>query len=209
MSIRPIHIQLPGQAHPEHIEVPSMEIGGSQNDSQIPPEPASRPKRRRNAHVRKASARTLARKWLLQFASYRGANWRRIMARATNILIVDDDADFREALRTVLEAEGCTVYEAADGQVALGILLHVVPHLILFDLEMPGMNGWDLHAELQRDAALAAIPIGVLSCSANKRPTGSMHVLNKPVDLPNLLGLLRAIEAPNKPSTAPRLGPAP
>jgi CheY-like chemotaxis protein len=128
------------------------------------------------------------------------------MARATHILIVDDDDDFREALRNVLEAEGCIVFDAADGKMALGILLHVVPHLILFDLHMPGMNGWELYAELQKDKTLATIPVGVLSSSAHKRPAGSMHVLNKPIDLPNLLGLLRAIEAPDTPSYAPRLG---
>lgn len=118
------------------------------------------------------------------------------MTRATHVLIVDDDHDFREALRGVLEAEGCTVYEAADGNAALAILLNVVPHLILFDLQMPGMNGWDLHAELQKDAALAAIPLGVLSSAAHTRPAGAMHVLSKPIDLPNLLGLLHAIDAP-------------
>jgi len=128
------------------------------------------------------------------------------MARATSILIIDDDDDFREALRGVLEAEGCAVYEAADGKTALGILRNVVPHLILFDLNMPGMSGWDLYAELQKDTALAAIPIGVLSASAHTRPTGSMHVLNKPIDLPNLLGLLRAIDAPDQLSRVPRLG---
>jgi CheY-like chemotaxis protein len=128
------------------------------------------------------------------------------MTRATQILIIDDDDDFREALRDVLEAEGCTVYDAADGKTALGILLNVVPHLILFDLEMPGMNGWDLYAELQKNAALAAIPIGVLSASAHTRPSGLMHVLNKPIDLPNLMGLLRAVDAPREPSYPPRLG---
>ena len=119
------------------------------------------------------------------------------MGRATHILIVDDDDDFREALRGVLEAEGCTVYEAADGNAALAILVCFVPHLILFDLQMPGMNGWDLYTELQKDATLAAIPLGVLSSAAHKRPAGAMHVLNKPIDLPNLLGLLRAIDAPD------------
>jgi CheY-like chemotaxis protein len=128
-----------------------------------------------------------------------------MMARATNILIVDDDDDFREALRGLLEGEGCTVYEATDGKTALGILRSVVPHLILFDLNMPGMSGWDLYAELQKDVALAAIPVGVLSSSAHSRPTGRMHVLNKPIDLPNLLGLLRAIDAPDQLSRVPRL----
>jgi CheY-like chemotaxis protein len=120
----------------------------------------------------------------------------KIMARATHILMVDDDDDFREALRGFLEGEGYTVYEAADGMRALRILLEVVPHFILFDLQMPVMNGWELYAALQKDAALAAIPIGVLSSRAHHRPFGSMHVLSKPVDLPKLMGLLGAIDAP-------------
>ena len=118
------------------------------------------------------------------------------MARSTHILIVDDDDDFRDALRGVLEGEGCTVYEAANGKIALRILLDVVPDLILFDLNMPVMSGWALYAELQKDAALAAIPIGVLSSNAHQRPSGSMHLLSKPVDLPKLMGLLDAIDAP-------------
>jgi CheY-like chemotaxis protein len=118
------------------------------------------------------------------------------MARANRILIIDDDDDFREALRGVLEAESCTVYDAADGKAALSILQRVLPQLILLDLQMPGMNGWDLYAELQKDATLAAIPLAVLSAAAHKRPAGAMHVLHKPIDLPNLLGLLRLIEEP-------------
>jgi len=131
-----------------------------------------------------------------------------LMERATRILIVDDDADFRTALREVLEAEGCVIWQAADGKAALCILRSTAsPHLILLDLMMPVMNGWDLYEELQKDPALAAIPIAVLSAVARKRPTGVMHELHKPIDLPNLLGLLHAIEAPDRPSSATQLRP--
>jgi CheY-like chemotaxis protein len=85
------------------------------------------------------------------------------MERATRILIVDDDADFREALRQVLEEEGCAVQEAADGKIALAVLRSdAPPHLILLDLRMPVMNGWDLYAALQKDRVLATIPIAIL-----------------------------------------------
>jgi len=128
------------------------------------------------------------------------------MGRATRILIVDDDDDFRETLRGVLEDEGCTVLDAGDGRAALRLLRTVtLPHLILLDLMMPVMNGWDLYAELQRDPELAAIPVGVLSGVGQMRPFGKMHELHKPIDLPNLLGLLHAIDAPDSPSTAVRL----
>jgi CheY-like chemotaxis protein len=128
------------------------------------------------------------------------------MEHASRILVVDDDAEFRAVLRQVLEAEGCVVSEAPDGRTALSILRStVLPHLILLDLMMPVMNGWDFHAELQKDPSLAAIPVAVLSAVGQMRPFGAMHELHKPIDLPNLLGLLQAIEAPERPSTAARL----
>jgi CheY-like chemotaxis protein len=122
------------------------------------------------------------------------------MTRATRILIVDDDADFSAVMRDVLEDQGCTVQGAADGSEALRVLRGgPLPHLILFDLRMPGMNGWEFYDELQREPGLAAVPLAVLSAVSCARPGGAMHVLHKPIDLPNLLGLLHAIEAPDQP----------
>jgi CheY-like chemotaxis protein len=118
-------------------------------------------------------------------------------------MIVDDDADFSAVLRDILRDEGCTVLEAADGREALRILHgEPLPHLILFDLRMPVMNGWEFHDALQREPDLAAIPLAVLSAVSCARPSGAMHVLHKPIDLQNLLGLLQAIEAPDRPSAS-------
>jgi len=83
-----------------------------------------------------------------------------------------------------------------------------LPHLILLDLMMPVMNGWDFHAEMQKDPSLAAIPVAVLSAVGRMRPFGAMHELHKPIDLPNLMGLLHAINVPDRPSTAVRLYPS-
>jgi CheY-like chemotaxis protein len=131
------------------------------------------------------------------------------MGHASKVLIVDDEVEFRAILRQVLEDEGCTVTEAADGKAALRVLRsNPLPDLILLDLMMPVMNGWDFHAEMQKDSALASIPVAVLSSVGRLRPFGPMHELHKPVDLPNLLGLLHALEAPDRPSTPIRLGPA-
>jgi CheY-like chemotaxis protein len=131
-----------------------------------------------------------------------------VMGRATLILIVDDETDFRTAMREVLEGEGCTVLEAADGKAALVILQDTaLPHLILLDLRMPVMNGWDFYAQLQKEPVFAAIPVAILSAVEASRPSGVMHVLHKPIDLPNLLGLLGAIEAPERPSRPPQLHP--
>jgi CheY-like chemotaxis protein len=130
------------------------------------------------------------------------------MGRANLILIVDDDVDFRLTLRQVLEDEGCIVRDAADGKAALLAIKEAIPDLVILDLMMPVMNGWDLYAELQREPLLAAIPVAVLSGVARMRPFGAMHEIHKPVDLPSLLGLLQAIETPSRPSRASRLPPA-
>ena len=78
--------------------------------------------------------------------------------------VVDDDPDMREALRLVLELRGYSVEEAADGQRALE-LLRSNPGccLILLDLMMPGMNGWQFRKAQQEAPELAAIPVVVLS----------------------------------------------
>jgi CheY-like chemotaxis protein len=127
------------------------------------------------------------------------------MPRARNILIVDDDLEFRAALREVLQQEGCTVFEAGDGKAALAVLRTVLPDLIFLDLMMPVMNGWDFHAHLQSEPTLSAIPVACLSGVDRMAPRGSLHVLHKPVNLPTLLGLLQVLEQPNRPSIVPHL----
>lgn len=118
------------------------------------------------------------------------------MGRARYILVVDDDADFRSALRCLLEDEGCSVYEAADGKAALDVLRTVVPDLIFLDLIMPGMDGWEFCETLRKTPALAEIPIVLLSGTDAAGPEGFSYVLHKPVNLPTLLGLLQAIDEP-------------
>ena len=112
----------------------------------------------------------------------------------TTVLLVDDDADFRSVISDVLNAEGCQVACAENGARALEILGVLTPDLILVDLVMPVMNGWELLHQLEADPRLAAVPATVLSSMSVQR--GIAHaqgVLHKPIDLPNLLGLLEAV----------------
>jgi CheY-like chemotaxis protein len=140
------------------------------------------------------TSRVLARKWL-RWVPSRAKPGERVSVREVHILVVDDDADFREVLRHLLEDEGHMVSEAADGELALGVLLNVRPDLILFDLQMPVMNGWQLYAALQNDASLAAIPTAVLSGVGHKAPAGAAPVWKKPVNSDKLLSWLRSIGA--------------
>ena len=80
------------------------------------------------------------------------------------ILVVDDDEDCRAAVREVLEEDGFTVVEAADGRVALDYLVsHDAPSLIILDAVMPAISGWQLLTILQNYYRLSQIPVLMLS----------------------------------------------
>jgi GAF domain-containing protein/CheY-like chemotaxis protein len=79
------------------------------------------------------------------------------------VLVVDDDAGFRQLLRRMLEPEGFTVVEAENGRVALERLADVRPSVILLDLMMPEMDGFEFVAEFRRHEAWRAIPIVVVT----------------------------------------------
>lgn len=113
-------------------------------------------------------------------------------AASRSVLIVEDDADVRETMAEVLESEGFAVQSAREGREALE-LLHggARPDLILLDLMMPGMNGWELRAELDQQRDLAAIPVIVVSAMDPGPDRGSVlraaGFLKKPFTLSSLL----------------------
>ena len=109
-----------------------------------------------------------------------------------SILIVEDDADLREALSDVLRDAGYAVTGAADGQEALDHLRREGrPSLILLDLTMPVMNGWQFRAEQRRDPDLSGIPVVVLSAGEHlTEEMGSLGIdefVQKPIGLGHLL----------------------
>ena len=81
-----------------------------------------------------------------------------ITAVAT-ILVVDDDEGQRRVARAVLEAEGFEVHEAADGIEALESIALSLPDIVVLDVEMPRMNGFDCCRELRSDARTRLLPI--------------------------------------------------
>ncbi|MFN7132708.1 MAG: response regulator transcription factor [Myxococcales bacterium] len=109
-----------------------------------------------------------------------------------NILIVDDDADLRDVLKQVLEDEGHVVAVARNGVEALQYLRNAVkPQLILLDLMMPTMDGWQFRTEQLKDSGLAEIPVVVLSAtnqlSQRAEPLHARATLNKPISIDELL----------------------
>lgn len=79
----------------------------------------------------------------------------------SNILLVDDDPHIRQLVRVLLEHEGFTVTEAEDGVAALAQLAAVSVDLVVLDLMMPNMDGWELCRQIR--AAAADLPLLMLT----------------------------------------------
>jgi two-component system chemotaxis response regulator CheY len=106
------------------------------------------------------------------------------------VLVVDDDQDILETLELCLSAEGYRVATAANGQQALILLEKEKPAVILLDLMMPVMDGWQFVAELERRGAPKS-PLIILSADAALQGHAARlkadASLAKPFDLDALL----------------------
>ena len=109
---------------------------------------------------------------------------------AATILVVDDDADIRDALSSLLEELGYETLCAANGREALERLRRPdakPPGLILLDLMMPVMDGFQFIREQRKDPDLAAIPVVVVTAGSENAVQGVLEVLKKPVRAERLL----------------------
>ncbi|MET0592560.1 MAG: response regulator [Polyangiaceae bacterium] len=109
-----------------------------------------------------------------------------------SVLVVEDNDDIRQAIGDILEGEGYEIALAEDGERALELLSELPrPCLLLVDLVMPRLDGWQLLGMLAEDDRLATIPVVVLS-AANDPKTAPIHpILKKPIDLDILLQIVR------------------
>ena len=101
-----------------------------------------------------------------------------------SILVVDDDADLRQTLQLLLDDSGYRVTAAASGQAALDQLsAGARPDLILLDLMMPDMNGWEFCKYRASSAALQKVPVIVITARRSiEAPAGASEILLKPFD---------------------------
>lgn len=111
------------------------------------------------------------------------------------VLLVEDDVDVREAIADILSLEKFDVLRATDGQQALRQLREApeLPDVVLLDLMMPVMDGWQFRLEQRRDPRLAAIPVVALSAdrSARAQAVDADAFLSKPVDGGTLVRTVR------------------
>lgn len=104
-----------------------------------------------------------------------------------HVLIIEDDRDIRDALFEVLEAEGYDVRAAANGAEGLCEAHAHHPDLILLDLMMPVMNGWQFRAAQKLDDSLRDVPVVVMSAVRQPGDVDAAAFLPKPCALDEIL----------------------
>jgi CheY-like chemotaxis protein len=113
---------------------------------------------------------------------------------AATILVVDDDANVRELLKLHLGAAGYDVQVAADGIQAGYSVLRRPPDLIICDVNMPHMDGFEFISALNADATIPKIPVVFLTTfedgDQRGKELGVVGYLNKPIRADRLLGLV-------------------
>jgi CheY-like chemotaxis protein len=129
------------------------------------------------------------------------------------VLVVDDDAEIRQALVDILEDEHYTVRAAANGKEALEIVSHgPCPDVILLDVMMPVMDGWHFLSARLAHPRLVEVPIIIISAGIeaerDARKAGVVEVARKPLHVDDLIRRIedcrrRAGSAPREISAAP------
>jgi CheY-like chemotaxis protein len=105
-----------------------------------------------------------------------------------HILVVDDETDGADMLAVLLELEGYSVETASDGRECMAKIAARLPDLIVLDLMMPVMSGWDVLEALARDERLRGIPVIVCS-AARAAEAGARYghpCVSKPIELDTL-----------------------
>jgi CheY-like chemotaxis protein len=107
------------------------------------------------------------------------------------IALVDDDPDLRETISDILRDAGYGTLAFPGAREALAGLraLKGMPALILLDLMMPGMSGWEFRDEQLRDPVLRDVPVVVITACRDlaRHPISANEILHKPVDVETLL----------------------
>jgi chemosensory pili system protein ChpA (sensor histidine kinase/response regulator) len=123
--------------------------------------------------------------------------------RVPTIMVVDDSLTVRKITSRMLEREGYRVITAKDGVDAIESLIDNMPDVILSDIEMPRMDGFDLVRNIRADAKLRDVPIIMITSRlADKHrkyamEIGANHYLGKPYQEEELLGLIASYAPPH------------
>jgi CheY-like chemotaxis protein len=118
-------------------------------------------------------------------------------ADATTILVIDDDLSNLALAEALLQTEGYQVRVAMDGPSMFRVLKTCTPALILMDIQLPEVDGWELTRQLKADPATSGIPViaitayGKAGDDKKARQAGFVEFLSKPVSTRELPGIVR------------------
>ena len=113
------------------------------------------------------------------------------------ILVVDDDETNLTLARAMLEADGFAVVTAVDAMSTFDVLKDVDPALILMDIQLPGMDGWELTRRLKKNIATSHIPVIAVTAygkhgdAERAREVGFVEFVAKPVSTRELPSIIR------------------
>ena len=119
----------------------------------------------------------------------------------TKVLLVEDNEMNRDMLSRRLQRKGYDVVMAVDGEEAVKLAVAEHPDLILMDMSLPVIDGWEATRRIRADASLAGIPIIALTAHAmagdreKAIAAGCDDYDTKPIELPRLLGKIEALLA--------------
>jgi CheY-like chemotaxis protein len=112
------------------------------------------------------------------------------MSGTRRLLVVEDDESIREMIEMVLDGEGYEVVTATNGAVALALLSQERPGLILLDMKMPDMDGWEFarhYADLPEPKPPIVVVTAAQDASRRAAEIGAQGYLAKPFSIDNLL----------------------
>jgi CheY-like chemotaxis protein len=131
------------------------------------------------------------------------------------ILVVDDEKDLRDILKWFLQSKDYEVIEAEDGKQCLAMMDEVRPDLVLMDIMMPDLDGWEVSRRIKEDESYRDIPVSMLSVLSSaddvKKSMDYAHAdvhISKPIDFYALNKTVKDLTA-KKPKKPGRLGPRP
>jgi len=106
------------------------------------------------------------------------------------VLVIDDEQSIRMLMVAILEDEGHTVIEAADGYQGLELLAQERPDLVILDIMMPGIDGTETFRRIRDSSDFDDVPVIMVSAGSYQAPEAAAAFIRKPFNLTDLLNTL-------------------